>query len=122
MSSEPDIKPLISEAVSVGEQVGVDSSDFSVRLPVTVTGSDCDSAVTLIFPEPSLEELRQRENEFIDNASAPATSRVRRYQASRARQIGCPDARNNQKIGLGNQILEASCPGGNQHFCQTFEV
>ena len=40
----------------------------------------------------------------------------------RARQIGCPDARDNQKIGLGNQILEASCPGGNQRFCQTFKA
>ena len=34
----------------------------------------------------------------------------------RARQIECLDARDNQKTGLGNQILKASCPVGNQDF------
>ena len=38
---------------------------------------------------------------------------------TRAQQIECPDARDNQKIGLGNQILKASYPVGNQGFCHT---
>ena len=33
---------------------------------------------------------------------------------SRARQIGCPDARDNQKRGQGNQIVGSGCPMGNQ--------
>ena len=45
-----------------------------------------------------------------------------RYSAlySRARQIGCPDARDNQKMVLGNQQFEAGCPVGNQGYVNNF--
>ena len=38
----------------------------------------------------------------------------------RARQIGCPDARDNQKKVLGNQYLKASCPVGNREYFSNF--
>ena len=37
----------------------------------------------------------------------------------RARQIGCPDAQDNQKTGPGSHLLKASCPAGNQGFYHT---
>ena len=35
--------------------------------------------------------------------------------------MGCPDARENHKMGLGNQILWSGCPADNQDFLLNFQ-
>ena len=116
------VKDTLREREKYNEAVSLFLDEIIVRLETMLPDSHIMEAFDSLWTKKEDDSMIQKLISMYGHAKTKDGVLHQAIIEPRARQIGCPDARDNQKTDLGNQILKASCPVGNQGFCHTIRV